>query len=180
MLKVPHHHTISNLITSNSPHLLSLHRCKHFLRIFLFKALSYLCYIFHVSLCLCWLTSHIIHIHLAQSLKRSSTVSGWSFSPFVSCSIINVGIKNACNMSSNPCTQPGSAAYSSTRMLPRYRKQLCWCLWYRLTICNTAHNLITEVLQPWTHKARHDMTWHDVQCWQTLTMLTWLWFALNS
>ena len=109
-----------------------------------------------------------LHIHLAQSLKRSSTVSGWSFSPFVSCSIINVGIKNACNMSSSPCTQPGSAAYSSTRMLPRYRKQLCWCLWYRLTIYNKAHNLITEVLQPWTHTARHDMTFNADKQWQSL------------
>jgi hypothetical protein len=71
----------------------------------------------------------IPHIYLAQSLKRSSTVSGWFFSPFVSCNIINVGIKNACNMSSSPCTQPDSLAYSSTRMLPKYRKQLCWCLW---------------------------------------------------
>ena len=102
-----------------------------------------------------------MYIHLAQSLKRSSTVSGWSFSPFVSCSIINVGIRNACNMSSSPWTQPGSAAYSSTRMLPRYRKQLCWWLWYRFTIYNKAHNLITEVLQPWTHKSKHDITWHD-------------------
>lgn len=38
------------------------------------------------------------------------------------------------SMSSSPCLQPSSIPYSSTRMLPRYRKQEWGYTWYTLTI----------------------------------------------
>lgn len=38
------------------------------------------------------------------------------------------------NMCSSPGWQAASIPYSSTRILPRYRKQECWWDWYRLII----------------------------------------------
>uniref|UniRef100_A0A0E9U3P0 Uncharacterized protein n=1 Tax=Anguilla anguilla TaxID=7936 RepID=A0A0E9U3P0_ANGAN len=64
-------------------------------------------------------------MNLVASLKRSSTVSGWLRSPLGCSNSWKVGMHRACNMSSRPCLQPSSIPYSSTRILPRYRKQEC-------------------------------------------------------
>lgn len=43
------------------------------------------------------------------------------------------------NMCSSPGWQAASIPYSSTRILPRYRKQECWWDWYRLIIYKHTH-----------------------------------------
>uniref|UniRef100_A0A182IW68 Uncharacterized protein n=1 Tax=Anopheles atroparvus TaxID=41427 RepID=A0A182IW68_ANOAO len=61
------------------------------------------------------------------SRKKSSTMSGWFRSPSSTCSTPNVGSMNACSMLSSPLVQSVSTANSSTRMLPRYSRQLWLC-----------------------------------------------------
>lgn len=46
------------------------------------------------------------------------------------------------NMCSSPGWQAASIPYSSTRILPRYRKQECWWDWYRLIIYKHTHRRI--------------------------------------
>lgn len=77
-----------------------------------------------------WLLQELESGH-AQSLEEEELTSSPSFRLWdqlvIRCIV-------TCNMSRSPCLQPSSMPYSSTRMLPRYRKQECGYTWYTLTI----------------------------------------------
>lgn len=89
----------------------------------------------------------------------------WKKNPWIYVYHVQCMIQTS-NMCSSPGWQAASIPYSSTRILPRYRKQECWWAWYRLIIYKHTHRDKTSAHLAKKHRQLHVNVLHVNFLWK--------------